>query len=307
MRLVKPIVYVGRFAPSPSGPLHLGSAVAGLASYLDAKAAGGRWLLRIEDIDTPRVVAGADKVILNQLHTLGLHWDGGIMYQSQRSSAYQAAFDGLLNDGKLYPCGCTRKEIADSATICQGGFPTGERPYAGTCRNGLAPGKPAKAWRLRVEPGVMSFEDRWCGPQHQDVAQQVGDFIVRRADGLWAYQLAVVVDDAEQGITDIVRGQDLLTSTGRQQWLASLLGHPSPRVMHVPLITDAHGLKLSKQNGAAALDLSKPLETLQAAWRALGFEKLETSTPETFLRLATEHWASRWKPGRLAPVSAQHV
>ena len=295
-------MYVGRFAPSPSGPLHLGSAVAALASYLDAKAAGGRWLLRIEDIDTPRVVPDADRIILDQLQALGMRWDGHVMYQSTRSSAYQQAFDRLLREGRLYPCGCTRKEIADSVLNRRGNFPAGERPYAGTCRTGLAPGKPAKAWRIKVEPGTVWFEDRWCGPQQQNVAQQIGDFIVRRADGLWAYQLAVVIDDAEQGITDIVRGQDLLSSTGRQRWLSNALGYPSPRVMHVPLITDAQGLKLSKQNGAAALDLSEPLLTLQAAWQALGFERLQASTCETFLRLATEHWASRWQQGRLAPV-----
>ncbi|MVW71315.1 tRNA glutamyl-Q(34) synthetase GluQRS [Bordetella sp. 15P40C-2] len=289
------MTYVGRFAPSPSGPLHLGSLVAALASWLDARAHGGRWLLRIEDVDTPRTVPGAAETIMSQLRALGLHWDGDIVWQSQRGEAYQQAFDALAQRGLIYGCGCTRREIADSAL--RGGYTNadGERPYTGTCRAGLAPGRQARAWRLRVPPGVETFTDRWLGPQQQDVEHAVGDFVLKRADGLWAYQLAVVVDDAAQGVTDIVRGADLLSSTARQRVLARLLGAQPPRVMHVPLVTDPEsGLKLSKQNGAPALDTRQPMLMLEQAWRALGFAPVQVATPEKFLQRATLLWARRF-------------
>ncbi|CAM3988861.1 tRNA glutamyl-Q(34) synthetase GluQRS [Bordetella muralis] len=287
--------YVGRFAPSPSGPLHLGSLVAALASWLDARAQTGRWLLRIEDVDTPRTVPGAAQTIMSQLRAMGLHWDGDILWQSQRNNTYQQAFDALAARGLVYGCGCTRREIADSAL--RGTLPAldGERPYPGTCRHGLPPGRQARAWRLRVPEGTETFIDRWLGPQQQNVALAVGDFVLRRADGLWAYQLAVVVDDAEQGITDIVRGADLLSSTARQRILARLLGAVPPRVMHVPLITDPDsGLKLSKQNGAAPLDTAQPLAMLTQAWQALGFAPIAASTPEMFLAQAIPQWARRF-------------
>ncbi len=291
------VTYVGRFAPSPSGPLHAGSLVAALASWLDARAHGGRWLLRMEDVDVPRTVPGAADTIMAQLDALGLHWDGGIMWQSQRNAAYQAAFDTLAARGLVYGCGCTRREIADSALRGQT-LPgaDGERPYPGTCRHGLPEGRQARAWRLRIPAGVEHFEDRWLGPQAQDVAQAVGDFALRRADGLWAYQLAVVVDDAEQGVTDVVRGADLLSSTARQRVLGRLLGLPPVRYLHVPLILDpASGLKLSKQNGAPAIDMQAPLEALQRAWRALGFAALPANADHgQFLREATAHWARRF-------------
>ncbi|WP_459616392.1 tRNA glutamyl-Q(34) synthetase GluQRS [Bordetella sp. 2513F-2] len=288
-----PIPYVGRFAPSPSGPLHAGSLVAALASYLDARAHGGRWLLRIEDVDTPRTVAGAAETIMAQLRALSLHWDGEVMWQSRRGDAYQAAFDALAARGLVYPCGCTRREIADSARSAPGA--DGERPYPGTCRAGLPAGRQARAWRLRVPPGTETFQDRWLGPQQQDVAQAVGDFALRRADGLWAYQLAVVVDDAAQGVTDVVRGADLLGSTARQRVLGRLLGLPLPRVMHVPLVVDPEsGLKLSKQNGAPALDTAHPLRCLQQAWRDLGFGPLGAGTPATFLEQAALAWHARF-------------
>ncbi len=283
--------YIGRFAPSPSGPLHAGSLVAALASWLDARAHGGRWLLRIEDVDKPRAVPGADRVIMQQLQALGLHWEGEVLWQSQRDAVYLQALDTLQAAGLVYGCGCTRREITDSALRGPAGL-DGERPYPGTCRHGLAPGRTARAWRLRVPPGVETFEDRWLGPQSQDVAQAVGDFVLRRADGLWAYQLAVVVDDAAQGITDIVRGADLLGSTARQHVLARCLGLPLPRVMHVPLVTDPHtGLKLSKQNHAPPLDIERPLAALQAAWRALGFADLPHTDAQAFLAAATRVWA----------------
>lgn len=292
--------YVGRFAPSPSGPLHDGSLVAALASYVDARAAQGQWLLRIEDVDTPRTVAGADRVIMHQLRTLGMQWDGEVLWQSQRGDIYQQAFDTLAAAARVYGCGCTRREIADTGTALDAdALVDGERPYAGTCRNGLPPGRQARSWRLRVPEGTETFDDRWLGPQSQDVARSVGDFVLRRADGLWAYQLAVVVDDAAQGVTDIVRGADLLGSTARQRVLARLLGLPVPRVMHVPLILDpATGLKLSKQNHAPALDLSRPLLALNRAWRALGHAPLSAADPASFLREATRIWAGSRKDRR---------
>ena len=282
--------YVGRFAPSPSGPLHEGSLVAAMASYLDARAHGGRWLVRMEDLDTPRMVPGASQTILKQLAELGMHWDAAPWYQSERLSAYQEAFDALRQQGLVYPCGCTRKEIADSVLRLQGYFPDGERPYPGTCRDGLPPGRQALSWRLRVEAGVETFEDRLLGAQHQEVSQAVGDFVLRRADGIWSYQLAVVVDDAAQGITDIVRGADLLGSTARQQRLATLLGYRVPFVLHVPLVLGQDGQKLSKQNGAPSLDLSAPLALLQRAWMRLGFDKFEADRMDLFWSRATQIW-----------------
>lgn len=286
--------YIGRFAPSPSGPLHQGSAVVALASYLDTLAHGGDWLVRIEDLDTPRTVAGADQVILQQLHALGMRWHGDVWYQSQRSNAYEAAFERLSATGLVYPCACTRKEIADSVLHLHGHFPEGERPYPGICREGLGPGKSAKSWRFRTPTGDVAFNDRWLGEQTQHVEQQIGDFVIRRADGIWAYQLAVVVDDAAQGVTNIVRGQDLLSSTGRQRVLAAALELPAPSVMHVPLVTDERGLKLSKQNGAAALETTDPLKTLLSAWAHLGLGDLCAQSIEEFWQLATERWSGRF-------------
>ena len=272
--------YRGRFAPSPSGPLHDGSLLAAMASYLDARAHGGQWLLRIEDIDTPRVVTAADTLIMQQLEALGMHWDAPPVWQSQRLPLYQAAFDRLKAQGHIYGCACTRRMLAAG-------------PYPGTCRQGLGAGQQARAWRLRVPEGREHFIDRWQGPQSQDVAHEVGDFILRRADGLWAYQFVVVVDDGLQGITDIVRGGDLLDSTARQRVLAALLGYPPPRVMHVPLLCDREGRKLSKQNHAPALDLTHPPNTLLRAWKRLGFEAFEADSVETFWARALPLWAAR--------------
>ncbi|MGY6272658.1 tRNA glutamyl-Q(34) synthetase GluQRS [Achromobacter denitrificans] len=290
------MTYIGRFAPSPSGPLHAGSLVAALASWLDARAHDGRWLLRIEDVDTPRTVPGAAERIMAQLEALGLAWDGEIMWQSRRGDAYQAAFDSLAARGLIYGCGCTRREIADSALRGQTTpGADGERPYPGTCRHGLPEGRQARAWRVRMPEGVEHFEDRWLGPQEQDVAQAVGDIALRRADGLWAYQLAVVVDDAAQSVTDVVRGADLLSSTARQIVLGRLLGLPPVRYLHVPLILDAgSGLKLSKQNGAPPIDTGEPLAALRTAWKALGFAAFEAPDRDAFLREAAARWARRF-------------
>jgi glutamyl-Q tRNA(Asp) synthetase len=289
-------VYVGRFAPSPSGPLHEGSLVVALASYLDARVARGKWLVRIEDVDTVRTVHGAQEIILAQLCAFGMTCDDEVSYQSKRFGQYQAAFDSLLKAGLAYPCGCSRREIADSVLESHGQFPDGERPYPGICRAGLSPGKSAKSWRFRVPAGNVSFHDRWLGEQTQNVRQQIGDFVIKRADGVWAYQLAVVIDDAEQGVTHIVRGQDLLSSTARQRLLAKALGLISPEVMHVPLVMDEHGLKLSKQNGAQPVDTSSPLKSLLSAYRHLGMEELQVNTLEQFWSEAKVRWSGRFKP-----------
>lgn len=297
--------YVGRFAPSPTGPLHAGSVVAALASFLDARAHGGRWLLRIEDLDPPREQPGAAAAILDTLRRLGLDWDGDVLYQSARGERYAAALDTLVAAGLAYPCACTRREIADSQR--RAGAPLqrhGELPYPGTCRHGLPPGRSPRAWRFRVPEGRVCFEDRLLGPQSQDVSAEVGDFVLRRADGLWAYQLAVVVDDADQGVTDVVRGADLLGSTARQIVLARALGLPSPRWMHVPVVAGEDGEKLSKQNGATAVAVSRPLEVLSAAARHLGFEPPSAGGTGPWLAEATRRWLDRLGPAPLGTGAA---
>ncbi|HEX2603848.1 MAG TPA: tRNA glutamyl-Q(34) synthetase GluQRS [Oxalicibacterium sp.] len=285
--------YIGRFAPSPSGPLHAGSLVAALASYLDAKAHVGRWLVRIEDIDEARTVAGAAETILQTLSFFGMQHDGEIFVQSERKAMYQSAFDRLA--GHTYACGCTRKEIADSRI---GIAADGAAIYPGTCRGGLAAGKTPRALRLRVPDAgapneTITFTDRWLGSITQHLSSEVGDFVLKRADGYWAYQLAVVVDDAEQGITHIVRGTDLLDSTGRQIYLQRLLGYPTPFYMHVPVVVNETGEKLSKQTGAQALDLNDPLSELLRAARFLQLD-VEAATLTDFWPRATAAWAQRF-------------
>ena len=265
--------YVGRFAPSPTGLLHAGSLVAALASWLDARAHSGTWLVRIEDVDHPRCVPGAAEGILAQLAQLGLHPDAPPVWQSRRDVLYQAALERLVQDGHAYPCGCSRKDI-EQAWAARGLIRErhGELVYPGTCRQGLR-GKPARAWRLRTEGSApVLWADRRLGPQRQDVGQEVGDFVLRRADGLWAYQLAVVVDDANQGVSDVVRGEDLADNTARQILLQGALGLPTPRYLHTPLVLGANGEKLSKQNGAAPLDTGEPLRALQDAGAVLGLQ-----------------------------------
>jgi len=268
--------YVGRFAPSPTGPLHFGSLVAALASWLDARVSGGRWLVRMEDLDKPREQRGAAAAILRQLEALGLEWDGEVVCQSARSENYRAALDELTRRGLTYPCGCSRKEIADSAVRGGGGSDLlvaadGAQIYPGTCRNGLAPGRAVRAIRLRTQGAPpMRFVDRIQGQVIQSVELEVGDFVLQRADGIFAYQLAVVVDDAEQGVTDVVRGADLLDSTGRQMLLQQLLGAPEPRYAHVPAVTDARGEKLSKQTGTPPLDPARLDAQLSSALVLLG-------------------------------------
>ncbi|MCX4139289.1 tRNA glutamyl-Q(34) synthetase GluQRS [Paraburkholderia sp. SEWSISQ10-3 4] len=289
------MTYRGRFAPSPTGPLHFGSLVSALASWLDARAHGGAWLVRVEDIDGPRTVPGAAEEILSTLEHFGMHADEPPIWQSDRIARYQEALEQLKAAGLIYPCGCTRKEIADSLLHVHARNTT--LAYPGTCRSGLH-GKPARAWRLRVPDGdaaVITFEDRWQSKQTQNLATEVGDFVLRRADDQWAYQLAVVVDDADAGITHIVRGADLMDSTARQIYLQRCLGVPTPEYLHVPVVTNDQGEKLSKQNGATALDNDKPLEALSAAARHLGLELDGTvhTTLEGFYAAATAAWAKR--------------
>jgi len=288
--------YRGRFAPSPTGPLHFGSLIAALGSYLDAKAQGGEWWVRIDDLDPPRVAPGAIDAILRALEVYGLVWDGAVQYQRQRSEAYAAALAELQRLGLVYACACSRREIADSS-IGRPGAPV----YPGTCRAGLAPGKAARALRVDTRGASMGFEDRLQGTVMQDLEREAGDFIVQRADGLFAYQLAAVVDDTELGITDIVRGADLLDSTLRQVYLQRLLELPMPRYLHLPVAVNALGEKLSKQTLAPPLDIAHPQPALV---QALGF--LNHSPPEALRGAKTQEilaWAvQNWSIARLPPV-----
>ncbi|MDE2429873.1 MAG: tRNA glutamyl-Q(34) synthetase GluQRS [Burkholderiales bacterium] len=287
--------YTGRFAPSPTGPLHMGSLVAAMASYLDARAHQGRWLIRIEDLDFDRNVRGADRQILDSLQRCGMASDADITWQSQRQPLYAAALQQLA--AHVYPCACSRKEIADSRLRMGGGA---SQIYPGTCRAGLPPGKAPRAWRLRVpEPrdALIRFEDRLCGVQRQDLSAEVGDFVLRRADGFWAYQLAVVVDDAAQGITHIVRGADLIDSTARQIYLQRLLHLPTPAYLHVPVVTNADGEKLSKQTGALAFDrgdndLLREALLPAAAFLGLTLHSMPTTIAE-FWPAAVAAWAEK--------------
>ncbi|MCC2970499.1 tRNA glutamyl-Q(34) synthetase GluQRS [Massilia sp. IC2-476] len=284
--------YIGRFAPSPTGPLHAGSLVAALASYLDARAHHGTWLVRIEDIDEGRSVLGAAEGILALLAQLGMHADGEIVWQSRRKHLYQAAADTIA--AHTYPCGCNRREIADSRL---GVAPDGAAIYPGTCRFGLQEGRSMRSLRLRVpEPGydVIGFTDRFAGEITQRLHGESGDFVLKRADGFWAYQLAVVVDDAEQGVTDVVRGADLLDSTPRQIFLQRVLGVPTPRYLHVPVVRNENGEKLSKQTGALAVapgDEAAALDALLQAARFLGLPLEKPASLDAFWRTAIPAWS----------------
>ena len=278
-------MYVGRFAPSPTGPLHMGSLIAALASWLDARAASGHWLVRMEDIDQPRAVAGANADILRSLERLGLRWDGEVVYQSARQDLYRDALARL--QAHTYWCSCSRREIADSSLgLAVDGAPI----YPGTCREGTT--RTGRSLRVRTDAGEIAFDDRVQGEQSQVLAQEAGDFVLYRADGLFAYQLAVVIDDAEQGITDVVRGADLLDSTPRQIHLQHLLELPTPRYMHVPVAVNEKGEKLAKQTGA---------QPIAAGWdpmqRALGF--LGQRHAENL-----EQAIKQWDPARIPPHRA---
>jgi glutamyl-Q tRNA(Asp) synthetase len=294
------LAYVGRFAPSPTGPLHPGSLLAALASWLDARAHAGSWLVRIEDVDTPRCRAGAAAQILAQLAACGLHPDAPPWWQSRRGAAYQQALDALIGRGLAYPCCCSRSAIA-AALRAQGREiePGAELPYPGTCRGGMrVAAAPRRAWRLRLpDPPAchVAWEDARLGPQFECVEQSIGDFVLKRADGLWAYQLAVVVDDAAQGVTDVVRGADLMASTARQILLQRALGLPTPRYLHIDLLRDAQGRKLSKQDGAAAF--APGLPALRAALTHLGL-RAQGATQGELLAAAVREWSER--PGSTA-------
>lgn len=275
--------YIGRFAPTPSGYLHFGSLVAALASWLDARAAGGRWLVRMEDLDPPREVAGAQAAILQTLDSYGLHWDGEVVYQSLRHDAYQQVIDRLLAQGLAYACTCSRKQLEPYQGI-----------YPGTCRNAGHTTEDA-AIRVRVPELLYRFEDRVQGAYSQHLGRESGDFVIRRRDGLYAYQLAVVLDDAWQGVTDIVRGADLLDSTPRHLYLQELLGLPQPRYLHVPLIIQPDGNKLGKSYRSPPLDPDQAAPLLVRALRALGQAReadLPDGSVKDVLGWGVAHWNS---------------
>jgi glutamyl-Q tRNA(Asp) synthetase len=278
----------GRFAPSPTGPLHLGSLAAAVGSWLFARAAGVPWLVRIEDIDTPRVVPGSAEEILAALRRYSLDWDGDVVWQSRRTSIYEEALQELRAKNLVYDCGCSRADLQRAASAPLGR----ESVYPGTCRNGIPAGKVARAIRFRVPEGSIAFEDAILGRVEADVG---GDFVVRRADGLFAYQLAVVVDDAQQGVTQVVRGADLLESTPRQIALQRALGYPTPSYAHLPLVVNPDGSKLSKREGALplpALDERRVRETLAAALRHLGLS-VDADHPRAMLDAALRLHSAR--------------
>ncbi|MFP6682679.1 MAG: tRNA glutamyl-Q(34) synthetase GluQRS [Gammaproteobacteria bacterium] len=285
--------YVGRFAPSPTGPLHFGSAVAAVASYLQARSSGGHWLVRIEDIDPPRESEGASAAILKALVALGLEWDGEVLYQSHMSEAYDEALAQLRNTGSSFPCACTRKQLRGS-------------PYPGTCREGLAPGSVGRSTRVRVDHSEIKFLDELQGSYSQRLDKEVGDFILRRADRLYSYHLAVVVDDAAAGITEIVRGVDLLDSTPRQIYLQKLLGLYTPQYVHIPVVLNDRGAKLSKQTFAHPIDPHSTHRVLCEALRFLG-QRL----PPGMIDAKTDEiikWAlANWDLSAVGRVSRAHA
>ena len=294
--------YRGRFAPSPTGPLHAGSMVAALASWLDARAHRGQWLVRIEDVDTPRTVPGADRLILSQLAACGLHADAPPTWQSMRTALYRVALDKLVANALAYPCACSRKDIETATAAAIPRARHAELHYPGTCREGLR-GKAARAWRLRTQGAHIGWSDRAAGPQEQDVEAGVGDFVLLRADGCFAYQLAVVVDDADQGVSHVVRGADLLDNTARQIWLQNCLQLPTPQHLHTPVVLGANGEKLSKQNGAQAIDIAQPLQALNQAATALGLPA-QSGGVEQALPVWTAAWAQAWvRPEQQLPAT----
>lgn len=291
---IKPAPYIGRFAPTPSGPLHFGSLIAALGSYLQARSQQGQWRLRIDDIDPPREQPGAADDILRTLERYGLYWDGEVVYQSQRYAAYENALERLHQQNLLYPCGCSRKEIQQAGRDGPFGW-----IYPGTCRNGLAHDRSSLAIRIRTDERTIRFDDAVQGPQQVGLAQDIGDYVLKRADGLWAYQIAVVVDDAEAGVSEVVRGADLLDSTPRQIYLQQCLGLSTPHYAHLPVATH-HGQKLSKQNLAPAItrDIAAPL--LNRALVFLGQDAVTPDKPEFMLAEALAHWRLETVPRQAA-------
>ncbi len=293
--------YRGRFAPSPTGPLHFGSLVAAVGSYLDARANNGTWLVRMEDLDQPRSVNGAADAILRTLEALGMAWDGDVLYQSTRDDAYRAMLEKLKSKDLVYPCACSRREIADSAVNGIDG-----PVYPGTCRKGLLAGRAARAERVLTRGAKIGLTDAIQGKLSHDIERQIGDFVLKRADGLYAYQLAVVVDDAAQGITDIVRGADLLDSTPRQIYLQQLLGLAAPRYAHLPVAVNVIGEKLSKQTLAPPVDESSPVTMLNAALAFLGQDiAVDCAADDTAAFWA--HAIAHWRLERVPRLRAIHA
>lgn len=290
--------YRGRFAPSPTGPLHFGSLVAAVGSFLEARTRGGDWLVRMDDLDPPRIAPGAADDILRALAACGMEWNGAVVYQSTRSNAYHSALHRLREKGLVYPCACSRREIADSAVAGIEGL-----VYPGTCRGGLPPGKSARALRVDTRGAAIAFDDALQGRVAHDLEKAFGDFVLYRADDVYAYQLAVAVDDAEQGITDVVRGADLLGSTPRQVYLQQLLGLPRPRYVHLPVAVNPAGEKLSKQTHAAPIDAGNPLPALLATLSFLGQQP-----PRELARASVKElwdWALKnWKLERVPRVAS---
>jgi len=283
---VPPGPYIGRFAPSPTGELHFGSLVAAVGSWLQARRHGGRWLVRVEDLDPPREVPGSAGRILDELERFGMTPDGAVVHQSERQEAYDQALERLHTAGLLFPCACTRKEL-----------PNG--PYPGTCRDGLPPGREGRSLRVRVRDETISVRDRVQGELRENLAHSCGDFVVQRADGLTAYQLAVVVDDAWQGVTEVVRGADLVGSTPRQVYLQRALGLPTPHYLHLPVVRDPEGRKLGKRFGS---DPVAALPTLDALGSALAF--LGHPAPSHDRLQQRWDWAlAHWDPTRIPPVA----
>ncbi|WP_373740789.1 tRNA glutamyl-Q(34) synthetase GluQRS [Neisseria sp.] len=284
-------MYIGRFAPSPTGLLHIGSLLTALASYADARAHGGRWLVRMEDLDPPREMKGAAADILRTLEAFGFEWDGETAFQSRRHALYRETLGRLKSAGLVYPCHCSRKDWQNAARAGADGF-----VYNGRC--GAADFRPSEtdllktpAWRIRTPDRVIGFQDRIVGHYAQNIARDIGDFVLLRADGCWAYQLAVVADDIEQGVTHIVRGQDLLVSAPRQIHLQQCLGAPEPSYAHLPLLTNAQGQKWSKQTLAPALNTAKRGQLLRQAMRYLNIPDIpETDTPQDLLAWTVQHW-----------------
>lgn len=281
--------YIGRFAPSPTGKLHPGSLACLLASYLDAKAHHGTWFVRIEDIDPLREPEGAADDILETIEELKLRSGLPVVFQSKRSHAYETNLQRLKEQGLAYGCACSRKSIEEACRLA--GLPKGV--YPGTCREGTH-GRPVRAWRLKLPEERIGFNDRLKGWFSQDLLKEIGDFVLKRADGLWAYQLAVVVDDAAAGVTHIVRGEDLLDNTPRQIALQRALGYPTPQYMHIPLVLNSQGQKLSKQNGAEPIDRAEPEKEVCAAWTHLGFEPFAFDRLEDFYPEAIKRWRDRF-------------
>ena len=288
MTATLPTDYIGRFAPSPTGLLHIGSLLTALASYADARANRGKWLVRMEDLDPPREMPGAAAHILNTLEAFGFEWDGEVVWQSRRHSLYRDALGRLKEKGLLYPCYCSRKDWQAAAAQGADGF-----VYNGRCRrpeDRPHTDKPP-AWRIRVNDETIGFDDGIVGHYAQNLARDIGDFVLLRADGFWAYQLAVVADDADQGITHIVRGQDLLVSTPRQIYLQRCLGFATPHYAHLPLLVNKHGQKWSKQTLAPALDENHKEQLLRQVLQYLNLPPApEVSRPQALLSWAIEHW-----------------